>query len=373
MKSQTVTILNRFSKALCITLMASQVFADTATPVGSGQWNSWALPSSIRSSGFWDGPSTDGTGCNVGHWLTGTNNPLCVNVFGGGFSGTKPGALTFLSAAGSAQTPVPFMLSPSGGSRIITMRLEVAGMAQGNVFGYYLLANPAALFPLFSGANSAGAVALFNPAGPYGFYIESNGVVYRSHTSVNFAVFSEVPTLPTIGSNLSRFWIGVEDLPLPAGPLPAGFLGLNTDGDYNDMLFSMEIPPSDPPPAGGCTLTQGGYKNRFNSKLLAAGSMMIGANMYEAAQVNQMIQLNAVQGNGLTSLVHQLITAKLNWFYGATPPQLVSDAITAADALIGTKVPAPIGAGYLTPSSTSALTVILDNYNNGRLGPQHCR
>jgi hypothetical protein len=358
--------------AFCFTLIAHQALADTATPGTPAQWNTWAAPTSIRTVGFWDGPSTDGTNCNVGYWLTGTNSPGCINVFGN-FFGSTPGPLAFLSANGSAQTPVPFVLSPTGGARIITMRLEVAGMAPGNVFGYYLLSNPAVLNPLFIGAQTSGATALFNPSGPYGFYIESNGMTFRSQSSVNFALFSEQPAVPSLGSNLTRFWIGVEDLPLPAGAFGPGFLSPTVDGDYNDMLFSMEIPPSDPPPGGGCTLTQGGYKNQFNSKLLAAGPMMIGLNIYTAAQVNQMIQNNAVQGNGLTSLVHQLITAKLNVLYNATPPAAVANAIVAADALIGSLVPAPLGLGYLAPATTSALTTTLGQYNNGLLGPTHCR
>jgi hypothetical protein len=32
----------------------------------------------------------------------------------------------------------------------------------------------------------------------------------------------------------------------------------------------------------------------------------------------------------------------------------------------------PIGAGYLHPSAASSLAQVLDDYNNGIIGPGHC-
>ncbi|MDQ3180793.1 MAG: hypothetical protein M3Q33_09760 [Acidobacteriota bacterium] len=43
----------------------------------------------------------------------------------------------------------------------------------------------------------------------------------------------------------------------------------------------------------------------------------------------------------------------------------VANAITAADALIGGRVVPPVGGGFLSTASTSMLTAILDQYNNG--------
>lgn len=114
-------------------------------------------------------------------------------------------------------------------------------------------------------------------------------------------------------------------------------------------------------PATGCTLTQGGYKNHFNSKILP---LTLGSVSYTAAQINDILQNNAIKGNGLLSLAHQLITAKLNIIYGAAPDQATQQAILNADALIGSLVVPPVGSGTLSTSATSSLVSILDAFNN---------
>ena len=357
-----------------ITLMAAMFLAlpavaDTVTTVGAAQWNTWSSATGVRTAGFWDGASDDGTTCNLGFWLTGTNGS-CAFVSGSGFVGPRPGALPFLSAAGSPQTPIPFTVNPVGGTRTVTLRLEVAGFRDINVFGYYLLSNPGVLVPLFAGSDLPGTTASFTPAGPFAFYLQNPGGVFRSQTNLNFALFSQDPASPTLASNLLHYWVGVEDKPVPAGPYTTPFLP-NVDADYNDALISMQVAPPDT--GRGCTLTQGGYKNHFNSKLLNSPGFVLGTKFYSATQLNQILQNNSVRGNGLISLSHQLITAKLNIFYGASAPQSVVTAIVAADALIGALVVPPIGSGYLAPASTSALTKTLDNFNNGLIGPGHCK
>jgi hypothetical protein len=114
-------------------------------------------------------------------------------------------------------------------------------------------------------------------------------------------------------------------------------------------------------PTRGCTLTQGGYKNHFNSKVLP---LTLGTVSYTAAQINDILQNNAIKGNGLLSLAHQLITAKLNIIYGAAPDAATQTAINSADALIGGLVVPPVGSGFLSPSASSGLETTLDNFNN---------
>ncbi|MBA2541621.1 MAG: hypothetical protein H0V17_18400, partial [Deltaproteobacteria bacterium] len=70
-----------------------------------------------------------------------------------------------------------------------------------------------------------------------------------------------------------------------------------------------------------------------------------------------------VKGNGLVSLAHQLIAAKLNLANGADDTS-IADEIAAADALIGSRVVPPAGNGYLSTSSTSSLIGALDGFNN---------
>jgi len=91
------------------------------------------------------------------------------------------------------------------------------------------------------------------------------------------------------------------------------------------------------------------------------------------ADIRNLAQLlgEPVAGNGLISLAHQLISAKLNVANGV-PAGTISAAIVAADNLIGALVVPPVGSGMLATSATSSLTTQLDNYNKGLAGPPHC-
>jgi hypothetical protein len=121
-----------------------------------------------------------------------------------------------------------------------------------------------------------------------------------------------------------------------------------------------------PPPASHCTLTQGGYKNHYNNLLTAfpAGGLTLGTVFYTNAQLNAIMQNNAVGGNGLISLAHQLITAELNIYYGSTPSQAVLNAINDANTLIGSLQVPPVGSGHLAPSATSSDESVFDTFNN---------
>jgi hypothetical protein len=114
--------------------------------------------------------------------------------------------------------------------------------------------------------------------------------------------------------------------------------------------------------------TQGlGYwKNHYPAAWPAsvvAGGMTIGTVHYTAAQLQSILQ-EPDHGNGVIILAHQLITAKLNVANGDNPGSAVLAAIASADALIGALVAPPVGAGWLHPSLTGALTQTLDNYNS---------
>lgn len=117
-----------------------------------------------------------------------------------------------------------------------------------------------------------------------------------------------------------------------------------------------------------CTYTQGYWKN--HEELWPSTNLILGSVNYTAAELDAILG-QSVGGNGLVSLAHQLIAAKLNIDAGADP-SAASAAIASADAMIGGLVVPPSGAGYLAPSSTSSLTQSLDNYNNGVIGPGHC-
>ena len=117
-----------------------------------------------------------------------------------------------------------------------------------------------------------------------------------------------------------------------------------------------------------CTYTLGYWKN--HTSVWPASSLTLGTVTYNATQLLSILNQQP-QGNGLISLAHQLITAKLNIAQGADPTA-VSATIAAADAQIGGLVVPPVGSGTLTPGSTSSKTQTLDDFNNGLIGPGHC-
>jgi hypothetical protein len=124
----------------------------------------------------------------------------------------------------------------------------------------------------------------------------------------------------------------------------------------------------------GCTYTQGYWKNHGPGSRRGnewpVNELPIGAVRYTDAQLLAILN-QPVRGNGLVSLAHQLIAAKLNIANGASNESII-DTIRAADLLIGGLVVPPIGTGSLSPSSTSALTAALAAFNEGTTGPGHC-
>ncbi len=119
-----------------------------------------------------------------------------------------------------------------------------------------------------------------------------------------------------------------------------------------------------------CTLTIGFWKTHPESWTRVT-SLTLGTVTYGNAQVLAILNTSA-RGNGLVSLAHQLIAAKLNALLGAVPTPDVQSAIAEADALIGGLVVPPVGTGSLKPGVTSALTSLLDSFNTGLIGPGHC-
>jgi hypothetical protein len=118
-----------------------------------------------------------------------------------------------------------------------------------------------------------------------------------------------------------------------------------------------------------CTYTIGFWKN--HEEVWPTNSLILGGVLYTKAQLLAILNQPA-QGNGLIFLAHQMIAAELNVLNGATLPLTQSTALSNAHTLINGLVIPPVGAGYLAPSSASALTQTLDQYNNGITGPGHC-
>lgn len=124
-----------------------------------------------------------------------------------------------------------------------------------------------------------------------------------------------------------------------------------------------------------CVLSQGYWKNHPEDwpESVQNNGLTLGTVAYTAGQLLSILQ-QSPSGNGLVSLAHQLIAARLNEANGAEVPSGIADAMAAADALIGDLVIPPVGSGYLHPSETSDLAGTLDEYNNGLTpgGPPPC-
>jgi len=124
-----------------------------------------------------------------------------------------------------------------------------------------------------------------------------------------------------------------------------------------------------PPATTDCVFTQGYWKN--HPEVWPISSVKLGNVIYSKAQLLLIFNTPAA-GNGLISLAHQLIAAKLNIANGADGSS-VAASIAAADALIGGLVVPPVGSGFRSPSTTSSLVTTLTSYNEGLIGPGHCK
>jgi hypothetical protein len=122
------------------------------------------------------------------------------------------------------------------------------------------------------------------------------------------------------------------------------------------------------PQGGNCTFTPGYWKNHTSAWPLP--SLTLGTVSYDAAQLLTILNKRAA-GNGLVSLARQLIATKLNIAMGALSPTILG-SIAAADGLIGGLVVPPVGAGFISPGTTSGLTETLDDFNEGEAGSLHC-
>ena len=235
------------------------------------------------------------------------------------------------------------------------------------------------------------------PSGlPHGFSIwwmdestfSANGGVWPTDVTggMGAAQFTGQPTLNTFGGQFTTFQLAPnQTVVIEIGDLleETGVAGTRDELQYGQSYYFTAFgldengsPASDltvtvngyTTANTNCTYTQGFWKN--HEELWPSTSVTLGSVVYTAAQADAIFG-QPVQGNGLISLAHQLIAAKLNIDNGADPTAAAA-AIAAADALIGALVVPPIGGGYLAPGNTSTLTQTLDDFNNGVTGPGHC-
>ncbi|MCI0452585.1 MAG: hypothetical protein L0Z51_09390 [Candidatus Latescibacteria bacterium] len=216
----------------------------------------------------------------------------------------------------------------------------------------------------------------------------SNGGVWPSDVTAEMgaAEFTGAPTLNTFGGQFTTFKLAPnQSIVVEIGDLmqETGVSGTIDELSYGEQYYftafgldengnaasNLSVTVSGTTTAStNCTYTQGYWKN--HEELWPSLSVTLGSVVYTAAESDAILE-QEVAGNGLVSLAHQLIAAKLNIDNGADPTAAAA-AIASADAMIGALVVPPIGGGYLHPSVTSSLTQTLDDYNNGITGPGHC-
>jgi hypothetical protein len=118
----------------------------------------------------------------------------------------------------------------------------------------------------------------------------------------------------------------------------------------------------------GCVFGFGYWKN--HPEAWPVTELQLGNVTYTQEQLLDIMH-EPVRGNGLVSLAHHLITAKLNVANGADP-SCIEQTIADADALIGDLVVPPIGDGFLQPREVNALKDVLEDYNEGNLCAPSC-
>jgi hypothetical protein len=140
--------------------------------------------------------------------------------------------------------------------------------------------------------------------------------------------------------------------------------------DAQESPRSADLEASTKPASQNCTYTIGYWKT--HPEAWPVGSLTLGNNSYTAAELLDILNTPA-GGNGLITLAHQLIAAKLNIAAGADPTP-IAGTIAAADAQIGNLVVPPTNGStdFLDPSVVAANAAALDEYNNGNAGVPHC-
>lgn len=218
---------------LGVLLLCNAAFADLVTGSSGGAWRTWVV-GDLNENGtpYWDGNSADSNlAYSVGNCLAGVN---CI-IPGGG-----PGVIPYWGMGNGAADP-SFYLTQSVPTSNAALKIEIAGNANINAFGWYDTTSPGTLNVIFSGAATTGATTFFSPTATYGFwftgsqgtYFTQSGGLGSDQGNQHFAIFQGSATP---GGEV--YWLGIEDLNL------AG-----SDRDYNDMIVRVSAVPD-----GGVTL-----------------------------------------------------------------------------------------------------------------------
>ncbi|HEX6130883.1 MAG TPA: hypothetical protein VF044_04080, partial [Actinomycetota bacterium] len=133
-------------------------------------------------------------------------------------------------------------------------------------------------------------------------------------------------------------------------------------------------------PCGTCTLTPGYWKTHsqegpapYDDNWANLGPLEEDTPFFLSGKTYYEALWTSPAGNAYWILAHAYVAAELNMLNGSTVPSDVQAAFDAATALLGSKTPAQ--AALLKGSAKNAwinAATVLDDYNNGLIGPGHC-
>ncbi len=221
-----------------------------------------------------------------------------------------------------------------------------------------------------------------------------NGATYTAHANVLFgAPANELDKcVDVVDDKLGALGtVCITDLPktftysLPVGPFEtcgayqftneASFITKDTGATGSDTWVVDINVPCD----GGCTLTPGYWKTHssYGPAPYDDTWAQIGENtpFFLSGKSYYDVLWTAPRGNAYYILAHAYIAAQLNQLNDAAIPANVLTAFNTATGLFGMYTPAQIAALRSNSSLRAqfiALASMLDDYNNGLLGPGHC-
>jgi len=154
----------------------------------------------------------------------------------------------------------------------------------------------------------------------------------------------------------------------------AGNEGYVGSAAIDDIMFceSTDVVTPPTPPVDevtGCTRTQGYWKNHANpakKQYDNTWDAYLNKTFYNSGMTYlKVLETAPKKGDAYFILAHQFIAAELNVAAGASIPQNVKDAWLAAQAYFR-------GQTNPTRAELIAWAELLDDYNNGVVGPGHC-
>jgi hypothetical protein len=244
-------------------LFAPFASADTLTSSGPISWNTVSGPTGANNPrfaapAFWDNQSADGTGCNVGFWLTGTGgcgaNSASTPGFNGNFYQNSPTITTPLTFLGIGDASSTFsMASVPGSFNQATVGVGVSALSgnSGSLgtteFGWYDLNNKSNRTAIFgggaTGTTAPGTTNTFSiPSGSYGFYISVRDG--RKTAAVPQATFYSGDVDAMGRAHFALFDLGTGHFVIGIEDKQGSFLDPNySDYDYNDLVIDLKSTP----------------------------------------------------------------------------------------------------------------------------------